>query len=484
MSGANAPAGNDVDFDLVVIGSGPAGEKGAAQAAYFGKRVALVERAPALGGASVHTGTLPSKTLRETALYMTGFQRRRLYGMSLEIDRDASLRQLMGRIRVVTDQQVAQIDRNMERHGVTVVKGVASFTGPNEVKVVPRDAAMSMSARTLRAPYFLLAPGSSPHRPAGVPFDDPDVEDSDTILDLDRIPLSLAVVGGGVIGCEYACLFAALGTAIIIIEGRGALLGGLDSEMSTGMKTSLERSGQEVMLGDAVESIARVPGGPLRIVLKSGKVLQVDKVLYSAGRAGNTAGLALDRAGITVDARGRIPVNAQFQTSQPHIYAAGDVIGNPALASVSMEQGRVAACHAFGLPYKTHVAPLTPFGVYTIPEISMIGATEEELKAKGAPYEVGRARYEQNARGQIIGESDGTLKLIFDPTTKKLLGVHIIGDRATELVHIGQMVMTTGGTIDVFIDSVFNFPTLAELYKYAAYDGLGRLAKRASTSGP
>ncbi len=475
---ANAPGGNGDEFDLVVIGSGPAGEKGAAQAAYFGKRVALVERAPALGGASVHTGTLPSKTLRETALYMTGFQRRRLYGMSLEVDRDASLRQLMGRIRVVTEQQVAQIDRNMERHGVTIVKGEASFTGPNEIQVVSGDKA----TRTLRAPYFLLAPGSSPHRPAGVPFDDPDVEDSDTILDLDRIPLSLAVVGGGVIGCEYACLFGALGTAIIIIEGRGALLGGLDGEMSSGMKMSLERNGHEVMLGDAVESIARVPGGPLRIVLKSGKVLQVDKVLYSAGRAGNTAGLALDRAGLTVDARGRIPVNAQFQTSQPHIYAAGDVIGNPALASVSMEQGRVAACHAFGLPYKTHVAPLTPFGVYTIPEISQVGATEEELKAKGTPYEVGRARYEQNARGQIIGESDGTLKLLFDPTTKKLLGVHIIGDRATELVHIGQMVMTTGGGIDVFIDSVFNFPTLAELYKYAAYDGLGRVAKRVAAA--
>jgi NAD(P) transhydrogenase len=464
------------DFDLVVIGSGPAGEKGAAQAAYFGKRVALVERAPALGGASVHTGTLPSKTLRETALYMTGFQRRRLYGMSLELDKDASLRQLMGRIRTVTEQQVAQIDRNMSRHGVTVVQGEASFVGPNEIAVRGKAG----EARALKAPYFLVAPGSSPHRPAGVPFDDPDVEDSDTILDLDRIPLSLAVIGGGVIGCEYACLFGALGTAIIVIEGRGALLGGLDGEMSAGIKTSLERNGHEVMLGDAVESIGRVPNGPLRIALKSGKILQVDKVLYSAGRAGNTAGLGLDKAGITVDSRGRIPVNAQFQTSQPHIYAAGDVIGNPALASVSMEQGRVAACHAFGIPYKTHVAPLTPFGVYTIPEISMVGSTEEELKAKGTPYEIGRARYENNARGQIIGEMDGALKLIFDPATKKLLGVHIIGDRATELVHIGQMVMATGGGIDAFIDSVFNFPTLAELYKYAAYDGLGRLAKRAT----
>jgi len=471
-------------FDLVVIGSGPAGEKGAAQAAYFGKRVALVEKAPALGGASVHTGTLPSKTLRETALYLTGFQRRRLYGMTLEVDRDTSLRQLMGRIRVVTEQQVAQIDRSMQRHGVTIVRGEAAFTTPNEVLVRPTGATTGGPERTLRAPYFLVAPGSSPHRPAGVPFDDPDVEDSDTILDLDRIPLSLAVVGGGVIGCEYACLFAALGTAIIVIEGRGNLLAGLDGEMSAGMKAALERGGNEVMLGDAVEAITRVPGGPLRVALKSGKVLQVDKVLYSAGRAGNTKGLGLEKAGIALDARGRITVNAQFQTAQPHIYAAGDVIGNPALASVSMEQGRVAACHAFGLPYKTHVAPLTPFGVYTIPEISMVGATEEELKAKGTPYEVGRARYEQNARGQIIGETDGTLKLIFDPATKKLLGVHIIGDRATELVHIGQMVMSTGGTIDVFIDSVFNFPTLAELYKYAAYDGLGRLAKRMPSAPP
>jgi NAD(P) transhydrogenase len=464
-------------FDLIVIGSGPAGEKGAAQAAYFGKKVALVEKAPALGGASVHTGTLPSKTLRETALYMTGFQRRSLYGMSLEVDRDASLRQLMGRIRTVTDQQVTQIDRNMQRHGVTVVKGEAAFTSPNEVDVRTSDG----PARRLKAPYFLVAPGSSPHRPAGVPFDDPDVEDSDTILDLDRIPLSLAVVGGGVIGCEYACLFGALGTAIIIIEGRGSLLGGLDGEMSVGMKTALERGGHEVMLGDAVEAITRIPNGPLRIALKSGKVLQVDKILYSAGRAGNTKALALDKAGLTLDARGRIAVNEHFQTAQPHIYAAGDVVGNPALASVSMEQGRVAACHAFGIPYKTHVAPLTPFGVYTIPEISMVGATEEELKAKGVSYEIGRARYEHNARGQIIGEMDGALKLVFDPASKKLLGVHIIGDRATELIHIGQMVMSTGGAIDVFIDNVFNFPTLAELYKYAAYDGLGRLAKRKSS---
>jgi len=301
-------------------------------------------------------------------------------------------------------------------------------------------------------------------------------------LDLDRIPTSLAVVGGGVIGCEYACLFAALGTAITVIEGRDVLMGFLDGEMSSGLEQALVKEGHQVLLGDAVLSIARVPGGPLALQLKSGRELRVDKVLYSAGRAGNTHGLGLEGAGVKLDAKGRILVDEHLQTSVPHVYAAGDVIGNPALASVSMEQGRVAMCHAFGFPYKTRVSPLTPFGVYTIPEISMVGATEEELKKSGVAYEAGRAGYETNARGQIIGERDGAMKLLFAPDTRKLLGVHIIGDRATELVHIGQMVMAYGGAIDVFIDSVFNFPTLAEIYKYAAYDGLGRLARRTATT--
>ena len=288
---------------------------------------------------------------------------------------------------------------------------------------------------------ILVATGSSPLRPPGVPFDDPDVEDSDTILDLDRIPTSLAVVGGGVIGCEYACLFAALGTAITVIEGRDVLMGFLDSEMSHGLEQALEKEGHHVLLGDALLSIARVPGGPLALQLKSGQQLQVDKVLYSAGRTGNTRGLGLERAGVAMDAQGRILVDEHFQTSVPHVYAAGDVIGNPALASVSMEQGRVAMCHAFGFSYKTKVSPLTPFGVYTIPEISMVGATEDDLHEEGHPLRVGRAGYENNARGQIIGERDGLMKLIFAPADKKLIGVHIIGDRATELIHVGQMVM-------------------------------------------
>jgi NAD(P) transhydrogenase len=462
-------------FDLVVIGSGPAGEKGAAQAAYFGKRVALVEKGEAVGGACVHTGTLPSKTLREAALYLTGFQRRELYGMTLDLDRQAGLRRLMGRLRSVTIEQVDQISRNLDRHHVAVIQGAAEFTSADQVVV--RDKAGS-EIRRLNAKIFLIATGSSPLRPAGVPFDDKDVEDSDTILDLDRIPDSLAVVGGGVIGCEYACIFAALGTKITIIEGRRSLLEFLDHEMSEGLRFGLERDGHRVRLGDAVSEIERIPGDCLRIRLKSGAELRVDKVLYSAGRVGNTSGLGLECAGVTMDEKGRILVNEHFQTAAPHVYAAGDVIGSPALASVSMEQGRVAMCHAFGIEYKTKVPDLTPFGVYTIPEISMIGATEDQLKKSGVDYEVGRARQANNLRGQITGERDGLLKLLFDARSKRLLGVHIIGDFATELVHIGQMVMIAEGTIDVFIDSVFNFPTLSELYKYAAYDGLGRLTHR------
>lgn len=461
-------------FDLVVIGSGPAGEKGAAQAAYFGKKVALVERAPVVGGACVHTGTLPSKTLREAALYVTGFQRRQLYGMTLDIDRQTSLKRIVGRLHTVIQGQEEQVKRNLERHAVTLIQGEASFTGDLEVMVrKSHDETVQLVAS-----HYLIASGSSPHRPPGVPFSDPDIEDSDTVLDLDRIPDALAVVGGGVVGCEYACLFAALGTRITLVEGRERLIGALDAEISEALRASLERAGHHVLLGDAVRHIERIPKGRLRLELKSGRVLEVDKVLYSAGRAGNTAGLGLDPAGIRADDRGRILVDEHFRTSASRVYAAGDVVGFPALASVSMEQGRVAVCHAFGFPYKTRVSSITPYGIYTIPEASMVGATEEELQKRGTPYEVGRASYASNARGQIIGDTDGVLKLLFDVPTKRVLGVHIVGERATELVHIGQMVMEFGGTIETFIDSVFNFPSLSEIYKYAAYDGLGRLATR------
>lgn len=466
-------------FDLVVIGSGPAGEKGAALASQAGKRVAVIERMKQVGGACVHTGTVPSKTLRETALYLTGFRRRQLYGMTLKLDRGKGVRQLMGRLRDVTQRQVHQIRRNLERHAITLYRGVATFEDAHTV-VVKNDE----GERRLRAEYFLVATGSSPVPPRGITFEDPDVVDSDRLLDLDRIPRTMAVVGGGVIGCEYACLFAALGTEVTLIEGRDRLLGFIDYELSSAVKIALERMGGEVRLGDAVEGIMRVPGAKtnaLRMKLKSGKVLRTDKVLFSAGRAGNTAGMNLEALGVNIDERGRIAVDEHFRTSVPHIYAAGDVVGNPALASTSMEQGRIAAAHMFDAPYRRVMSTIVPYGIYTIPEIAYVGATEEELKDRRIPYEVGRARYENNARGQITGEHDGMLKLLFDPESKRLLGAHIIGADATELIHLAQFVLAHEGTIEEFVDSVFNFPSYSDCYKYAALDGLQRLQRDAKT---
>jgi NAD(P) transhydrogenase len=475
---AKRPPQPKVHFDLVVVGSGPAGEKGAAQAAYFGKKVALIERAPRVGGASVHTGTLPSKTLRETALYLTGFRRRELYGMSLRLDRKKSLRQLVGRLQDVTDRQTRQIERNFQRHGIELIAGTARFEDASTVAVLGADGVV---ARRLSAHAFLIATGSSPLPPPGIAMRDPDLVDSDRILDLDRVPTTLTVVGGGVIGTEYACLFAALGTRVTLVEGRDRLLGGVDEELSSALQLSLERMGAEVLLGDAVESVERMPGlttDALRLKLKSRRTLRADKVLFSAGRSGNTASLNLEAAGVAVADRGRIPVNEHFQTNVPNIYAAGDVIGAPALASTAMEQARVAMCHAFQIAFKTSVSAFQPYGIYSIPEISTIGPSEQDLKARGIAYETGHARFENSARGQITGDADGFVKILFDPETRRLLSAHILGEHATELIHIPMFVLASGGTIDAFIDAVFNFPTLAECFKYAAYDGLQRLAQR------
>jgi NAD(P) transhydrogenase len=471
-------------FDLVVVGSGPAGEKGAAQAAYFGKKVALIERAPRVGGASVHTGTLPSKTLRETALYLTGFRRRELYGMSLRLDKKKSLRQLVGRLQDVTDRQTRQIERNFKRHGIELIAGNARFEDASTVAVLGADGAV---LKRLSAHAFLIATGSSPLPPPGIAMRDPDLVDSDRILDLDRVPTTLTVVGGGVIGTEYACLFAALGTRVTLVEGRDRLLGGVDEELSSALQLSLERMGAEVLLGDAVESVERMPGlatEALRLKLKSRRTLNADKVLFSAGRSGNTADLNLAAAGVAVTDKGRIAVNQHFQTNVPNIYAAGDVIGAPALAATAMEQGRVAMCHAFQIAFKTSVSAFQPYGIYTIPEISTIGPSEQDLKARGIAYETGHARFENSARGQITGDADGFVKILFDPKTRKLLSAHILGEHATELIHIPMFVLSSGGTIDVFIDAVFNYPTLAESFKYAAYDGLQRLAQRDRAAAP
>jgi NAD(P) transhydrogenase len=463
------------DYDLVVIGSGPTGEKGAAQAAYFGKKVALVERQPELGGAGVNTGTLPSKTLRETALYLSGFAQRGLYGVTYAMQREGiSVPQFMVRKNYVVDTEIKRIHRNLERHKVELVHGDARLTDAHTVEVALHDG----GTRHLTAEFILLATGSSPRRPPGIPFDDPDVEDSDTILQLDRIPDTMTVVGGGVIGCEYASIFACLGVKVTLLEGRSRLLGFLDFELTDILTKRLRELGIDILLEDDVQRVVDDPGPGVILETRSGRRFHAGKVLIAAGRLGNVDGLGLDQAGIKVDERKRVVVDKHFRTSAASVYAAGDVIGFPALASTGMEQGRVAMCHAFGLTYKQEVDDHLPYGLYTIPEVGSIGLSEEDCQKQGIAYEVGRAWYRDNARGQIVGDVEGVVKLVFRADDKRLLGAHILGEKATELVHIGQAVMHFGGTIDYFIRVVFNYPTLSDLYKYAAYDGLGRLQRR------
>ncbi len=465
------------DYDWLVIGSGPAGEKGAVQAAYFGKRVALIEKNETPGGACVNTGTVPSKTLRETALFLSGYRQREMYGgLQLSLKHEVSVPELMARQAPVTHSEHQRIRANLERHGVDFLDGSASFLDEHTLEVRPSQGA----SYRVRTDAVLIATGSSPHRPSFVPFEDPEVDDSDSILRLDSIPKAMVILGGGVIGCEYASIFAALGTRCTIVEGRDAILGFLDAEVNQVLTEQLRALGCELVLKREVVEVGRA-GGKLHCRLSDGTDLTCERLLFAGGRAGNTLSLGLPRIGAQADARGLLRCDEHFRVAGARggrIYAAGDVVGFPALASVAMEQGRVAACHAFGIDYKQKVASQFPYGLYTIPEVSMIGETEESAKQKGIDYEVGRARYRDNARGQIVGDLNGMVKLIFAAADRKLLGVHILGERATELVHTGAAVMHFGGRIDDFIDQVFNFPSLGELYKYAAYDGLGRLHKR------
>ena len=462
-------------YDLIVIGSGPAGEKGAAQAAYFGKRTAIVEKhAPHLGGACTNTGTLPSKTLRESALALTGMTSRGLEAAVLALPRPFAAATLMYRERLVVGEERARIARNIDRHRVDLYPGSASFIDAHTVRVVGSGG----GEQTLQGEVFLIATGSRPHRPPWIPFEEIEIYDSDEILEIETIPDSMIVLGSGVIACEYACIFAALGTHVTMMDGRDKLLAFLDGELGDRFAAELERLGLWLRLGDAPVSCAVDPTTRVCSVgTEKGRTETAAAVLAAAGRSGNTQGLNLEGLGIVTDKRGNIAVNEHFQTSLPHVYAAGDVIGFPGLASTSMEQGRVAMCHAFKLSYKTRVNPLFPYGIYTIPEISYVGLNEEELKAKGIDYLVGRASMRENARGEILGAESGFLKIIFAPD-KKILGVHGMGPQVTELIHIGEMALLQGATIDLFIDAVFNYPTLSELYKYAAYDGLGALARR------
>lgn len=455
------------DFDLVVIGSGPAGEKGAAQAAYFGKRVAVIEREPKPGGAAVHTGTLPSKTLRETALFLSGHKTGELYGISVSLDRTRAVPRLLSRKDAVIHQEVTRIETNLERHDVTYLRGSARFVAPHAVEIHGPEG-----ARIVTGEAILIATGSVPFQPSNIPFADPDVDDSDSILQIDRMPTSLTVMGGGVIGCEYASMFAAMGVRVVLIEPRDELLSFLDMEMSEALRVALIRLGVDVRLKTSGTDVRR-DGDHIVTQLSTGDRVATDKFLFAAGRSGATATLNVEAIGVKLGKRGYVEVDHCYRTSVPSIFAAGDVIGFPALASTSMEQARVAVCAAFGFDYKKGVSELLPYGIYTIPEVSCVGLSEEDAKAKGIDVVVGRGRYEDNARGKIIGDHDGMVKLVFERATRKLIGANCIGDRATEIVHIGQGLILCGGTVDTLIEMVFNYPTLSECYKYAAYDALG-----------
>ena len=461
-------------YDLVVIGSGPAGEKGAAQAAYFGKRVALVEKARQVGGAGINTGTVPSKTLRETALYFSGLQQRGLYGVDYTVKTDLTVHDFMYREQEVVRALREVVRQNIERHRIDLIQGTATFEDAHTIAVVPTDADF---VRRIRGDVILIATGSVPARPKDIPFEDPRVHDSDEILEMQGLPRTMAVVGAGVIGCEYTTIFAALGIRVTLLDGRDRLLAFLDAEIAERLRLQMESLGVDLRLGDGVRRVTPQPEA-VHVDTKRGDLLAMDAVLFAAGRYGATQGLGLEKVGLSVNDRGLLAVNEHYQTAVPHIYAAGDVVGFPALAGTSMEQARVAMCHAFDLKYKTRVAPIFPLAVYTIPEIAMVGETEESCREKKLDYCVGRALYRTNARGQIIGDLAGQLKLVFRYPDKTLLGVHVIGESAAELVHVGLMVLLFGGTIDAFINAVFNYPTLGDAYKYAAYDGLGNLQRR------
>jgi len=457
-------------FDLLVVGCGPAGEKAGAQAAYFGKRVAVVERAAVVGGSCINTGTVPSKTLRESALYFSGLKQRGLYGIDYSLKDNLTVHDFMHHEREVVEMERLRIIKNLRLHGIELISGQAAFEDPHTITVTGASG-----SRRLRGEVILLATGSKPHRPPEISFDDIHTFDSDTFLQMERIPKSLSVIGGGVIGCEYASIFKALGVDVTLVDGRDRLLPFLDAEVANILRDRFLSFGMNLWFNERpikVENTARCA----RLSMKSGKTLETEAALFAAGRRAAVDGLALEKAGLSISDKGYIGVDKNYRTIIPHIYAAGDVIGFPALGSTSMEQGRVAVCHAFGLKYKQRVASLLPMGIYTIPEISAAGESEESCKEKGIEYCVGRASYANNARGHIVGDTTGLLKLIFAPGNRKLLGVGMIGESATELIHIGMMVLDNGLSIDEFIEQVFNYPTLSEAYKYAAYDGLGNLS--------
>ncbi|HEU5474493.1 MAG TPA: Si-specific NAD(P)(+) transhydrogenase [Actinophytocola sp.] len=457
------------DFDVLVLGSGPGGQKAAIAAAKLGRRVGLVERRDMIGGVCINTGTIPSKTLREAVVYLTGMSQRELYGQSYRVKEEITITDLTARTNHVVGREVDVIRSQLARNHVTVLPGMGRFLDAHTVAVTDGSG----SERDVTAAKVVIATGTTPARPSSVDFDGQTIIDSDGILGLDRVPQSMIVVGAGVIGIEYASMFAALGTKVTVIEQRMRMLEFCDTEVVEALKYHLRDLAVTFRFGETVAAVRRYERGAVT-VLESGKKIPAETVMYSAGRQGMTGNLDLPAAGLSADARGRITVDEYFRTAVPDIYAVGDVIGFPALAATSMEQGRLAAHHACGEPVRAMHA-LQPIGIYTIPEISYIGRTEDELTENRIPFEVGVSRYRELARGQIIGDSYGVLKLLVSPDDRSLLGVHVFGTGATELVHIGQAVMGCGGTVDYLVDAVFNYPTLAESYKVAALDAMNKI---------
>ncbi len=457
------------DFDVLALGSGPGGQKAAIAASKLGRRAAIVERRDAVGGVCINTGTIPSKTLREAVLYLTGASQREMYGQAYRVKEDITVTDLGVRTQHVIGREVDVIRSQLSRNRVALLPGTGRFVDPHTIAVSRDGGAQS----TITAQKIVIATGTRPARPASVEFDERTIIDSDGILHLEDIPRSMVVVGAGVIGIEYASMFAALGTKVTVVERRDRMLEFCDLEVVEALKYHLRDLAVTFRFGESVASVERHPKGAIT-VLESGKKIPAETVMYSAGRQGMTDELRLDRAGLAADSRGRIEVDEHFRTAVAHIYAVGDVIGFPALAATSMEQGRLAAHHA--CDEEAHAMhELQPIGIYAIPEISFIGQTEDQLTEARIPFEVGVSRYRELARGQIIGDSYGMLKLLVSPADHSLLGVHVFGTGATELVHIGQTVMGCGGTVDYLVDTVFNYPTLAESYKVAALDAINKM---------
>ncbi len=463
----------DKEYDLVVIGSGPAGEKAAIEASRLRKTSAIVERHSMQGGVCIHTGTIPSKTLRETVVYIAGLRQRSVYGLMGGVKPNVTVRELMYRKGQVIQQELDVIQQNMARYGIDVIQGTGKIADPHTVTVTDREG----NAVNLKAEVIVISTGTRPYHPKHVKFDNRYIYDGESILDLDVLPKSLTIVGGGVIGCEYASIFAHIGVKVTIVDDRERLLSFLDHEIGDNLIFLMRKYRISLVLGDGAKDIF-TENNQTVVITKSGRRVVSDKLLFAAGRTGNTENLGLKALGIETDKRGNIVVNEQYRTSVPNIFAVGDVIGFPSLASVSMDQGRLAAIHAFKHGDTSCINTLLPFGIWTIPEVSIVGESEETLSAEGQEYEIGVARFFELARGQIINDHDGMLKIIFEPKSQRILGVHIVGERATELIHIGQAVMTHGGTLHYFLDTVFNYPTLTEAYKIAALDGLARLERR------